>query len=101
MAQIIWTKLALSQLEKAVKYIAETNHPTYAKRVLDKTFKKVQKLQTHPYLGQKESLLDFKSLDYRYLLVWSHKIIYRVNKGGDKVYIVRFFHTSQNPSKMF
>jgi toxin ParE1/3/4 len=101
MAEIIWTKLAISQLEKAVKYIAETSSNIYAEKILEETFKKTKLLETEPFLGQKELNLDFKKTEYHYLIVWSYKIIYRVSKDNKKVYIARYFHTSQNPSKMF
>lgn len=63
MAEVIWTKKAITQLERAVK-----------------------------------PLLEFKKYDYRYLVVWSYKIVYRVTK--QRITISRIFHTSQDPEKL-
>lgn len=99
MAEIIWTKLATGQLERAVKYI-QTEHGTfYARLVLNKVIDMVANLETHPKIGQFEPLLKHKRSEYRYLVAWSYKIIYRV--GTAKVIVSRVFHTSQKPSRIF
>jgi plasmid stabilization system protein ParE len=59
----------------------------------------VANLETHPKMGQVEVLLKHKRNEYRYLVVWSYKIIYRVTTS--KVIVSRVFHTSQKPSKIF
>lgn len=99
MAEIIWTKLAAGQLERAVKYIQTEQGTFYAKLVLNKVIDQVANLQTHPKMGQAEPLLKHKSSEYRYLVVWSYKIIYRI--ATNKIVISRVFHTSQKPSKIF
>ena len=49
-------------------------------------------------MGQLEPLLEFKKFNYRYLVVWSYKIVYRESKN--RVIISRVFHTSQDPEKL-
>ena len=99
MAQVKWTKKATHQLERAVKYILEEQGPTYAEIVLSEILKSTSLLTSHPRVGAKEVLLAQKKHEYRYLVVWSYKIIYKVTKNND-VTIARVFHTSQDPSKL-
>ncbi len=101
MATIIWTKKATHQFEKAVRYINETQGKYYAEIVLNAIFNKVDMLETHPLIGTKEPKLAHKKSEYRYLVVWSYKIIYRLSSENQKVTISRVFHTSQHPRKLW
>jgi len=98
MAQVKWTKIATNQLERAIKYIKEEQGTIYAEIVLSKILKSTSFLTSHPRMGTKEPLLEHKKHEYRYLVVWSYKIIYKVTKNDD-ITIARVFHTSQDPSK--
>jgi plasmid stabilization system protein ParE len=99
MAEIVWTKLATEQLERAVKYVLAEQGLFYASIVYKEIIEKVDSLETHPLIGQKEPLLKHKKSGYRYVIAWSYKIIYRVE--ANKVVISRVFHTARNPSKIF
>ncbi len=98
MAYVIWTKKAFSQLERAVRYIREESGTAYAEIVLDKILSSTRNLMDFPQMGQIEYFLSHKKSEYRYILVWSYNIVYRVNK--DKVTVSRVFHTSQDPKKI-
>lgn len=98
MAQVIWTKKASGQFERAVKYIFEEQGFYYADIVREKILQTTALLEGQPQMGTIESLLSHKKSEYRFLLVWSYKIIYRTAK--DKVIISRVFHTSRNPKKL-
>lgn len=98
--QVVWTPLAAEQLEDAIVYIADHRGPTYAERVRSKVLEAARRLSRLPESGQKELLLEHEEEVYRYLVVWSYKLIYRYNKPIKKVYIVRFFHTSQDPDRL-
>lgn len=98
MAQVIWTKRALGQLERAIKYIREEQGLSYAEIVVNKIFKSTSLLESSPEMGTTEPLLAHKKSQYRFIVVWSYKIIYRVDKN--KVVISRVFHTSRNPKKL-
>ena len=98
MVKVIWTKKTLNQLERAIKYIEVEQGATYAEIVLKKTLEKTRLLEQNPKIGQVEPLLTHKRSEYRYVIVWSYKIIYRIEK--DKVVISRIFHTSRNPNKL-
>ncbi|HEX9650955.1 MAG TPA: type II toxin-antitoxin system RelE/ParE family toxin [Cyclobacteriaceae bacterium] len=98
MVKIIWTKKAFSQLERAIKYIKEEQGHSYAEIVFNKTLEKTRLLENNPLIGQVEPLLKHKKSEYRYLIAWSYKIIYRIDQ--DKIIISRVFHTSRNPRKV-
>jgi plasmid stabilization system protein ParE len=98
MVKIIWTNRAISQLEHAVKYILDEQGKTYAETVLNKILNSTRNLYDFPKMGQIEYFLSHKKSEYRYLLVWSYKIVYKIS--NEKVVISRIFHTSQNPSKL-
>ncbi|MEQ8553903.1 MAG: type II toxin-antitoxin system RelE/ParE family toxin [Cyclobacteriaceae bacterium] len=98
MVKVIWTKKAFSQLERAVKYIKEEQGLSYAEIVLSKILTSTQLLEKSPKMGTIEPLLEHKNSEYRFLVVWSYKIIYRTTK--EKAVISRVFHTSRNPNKL-
>lgn len=98
MGKIVWTKTALDQLERIVKYISEERGNSYAKTVGTRIVERTEELEEFPELGPKEPLLQHKKSEYRYLVAWSYKIIYRLSK--DRITISRIFHTAQNPDKL-
>ncbi|HEY5826356.1 MAG TPA: type II toxin-antitoxin system RelE/ParE family toxin [Cyclobacteriaceae bacterium] len=98
MAKVIWTKRAFDQLERNVKFLKTERGITVAELVLTKILDSVSQLENFPDRGQTEPLLIRKKSVYRYLIVWSYKVIYRVEK--ERVIISRVFHTSRNPEKL-
>ena len=98
MVKVIWTRRASNQLERAIKYIKVEQGTAYAEIVLNKALEKTSLLERNPEIGQAEPLLKHKKSEYRYIIVWSYKIIYRIEI--DKVIISRVFHTSRNPKKL-
>ncbi len=98
MVEVIWTKKATSQLESAVRYLKKERGSFYAELVLDKLLATTRNLDKFPKMGSIEPFLDHKKSEYRFLVAWSYKIIYRVTK--QKVVISRVFHTSQDPNKL-
>ncbi|MEQ8478875.1 type II toxin-antitoxin system RelE/ParE family toxin [Fulvivirga sp.] len=98
MVKVIWSKRAFSQLERNIKYIKEEQGVSYAETVLNKILSASSLLAGTPKMGPIEPLLEHKKSEYRFILVWSYKIIYRVT--SDRVLISRVFHTSRNPQKL-
>jgi len=98
MVKIIWTKRAFQQFERAVHYVKEEQGLYYAKIVHSKIIESITNLQAHPLLGTREPALVHKKSEYRFLVVWSYKIIYRCDDS--KIVISRIFHTSRNPKKL-
>ncbi|MBP6672310.1 MAG: type II toxin-antitoxin system RelE/ParE family toxin [Bacteroidetes bacterium] len=99
MAQIRWSKKALAQLERNISYIAEEQSSTYAEVVLSRILTAVDLLQEQPRMGPIEPLLEYRLQEYRSLVVWSFKIVYKVHSNSD-ILIARVFHTAQHPSKL-
>ncbi|MFT4526514.1 MAG: plasmid stabilization system protein ParE [Bacteroidia bacterium] len=75
MAEVVWTKKAFSQLERAIEYIETEQGNAYASIVLNRILKDTNLLKGNPRLGTKEPLLSHKTFEYRFLVVWSYKII--------------------------
>jgi plasmid stabilization system protein ParE len=98
MVKVIWTKRAFDQLERAIEYIRNEQGISPAETVLNKILITIRLLESSPNMGTIEPLLEHKMSEYRFLVVWSYKIIYRVTK--DKVVISRVFHTSRNPKRL-
>ena len=98
MGKVVWTKTALDQLERIIKYTSEERGNSYAKTVGTRIIERTEQLENFPELGPKEPLLQHKKSEYRYLVSWSYKIIYRLS--NDRITISRIFHTAQNPEKL-
>lgn len=58
MGKVIWTKTALDQLERIVKYISEERGNSYAKIVGTRIIERTEQLENFPELGTKEPLLQ-------------------------------------------
>jgi len=98
MVKVIWTKRAFQQFERAIRFIREDQGIYYARIVHSKIIDAISHLEMHPFLGVQEPVLVHKKSDYRFIVVWSYKIIYRVD--STHVVIARIFHTSRNPKKL-
>lgn len=99
-AQVVWTPIAAEQFEDAIVYTADHRGLTYAERIRSKVLDATRKLSQFPEMGAKEPLLTDSPEGYRYWVIWSYKIIYRLDKQANKIYIIRFYHTSQNPDRL-
>lgn len=98
MVKIIWTKRAFKQFERAIKYIRDEQGLVYARIVHQKIIESISLLESQPFLGPREPVLLHKKSEYRFLIVWSYKIIYKVD--NKKIVISRLFHTSMNPDRL-
>ena len=98
MVKVIWSKRAFGQFERAVKNIKEERGVAYAEIVLNKILAATALLGDQPQMGKVEPLLAHKKTEYRFVVVWSYKIIYKVDPN--QVVVSRLFHTSQNPGKI-
>lgn len=98
MAQVIWTQRALSQFEKNILFIKQERGLYYATIVTNKILNAVDLLENQPKMGALEPLLKHKKSEYRFLVIWSYKLIYRIYKN--QVIVSRVFHTSRNPKRL-
>lgn len=83
MARLIWAEPALQDLEQISDYIALDN-PVAAKRLVQKVFLQVERLQEFPEMGPFAQ--DLAGSRYRHLIIRPLRIFYRVQ--DDSVYIV-------------
>jgi plasmid stabilization system protein ParE len=98
---LLWTKRALSDLEKVYIFNSKIFGIKTAKNIVDKIVSKVEILQktTFDYseVGEVDTNFAHLKRDYRKLIEGHCKITYRV--GNSKIYINRIFDTRQNPNK--
>lgn len=83
MAEIIWTSPALDDLNYVAEYIALSNL-IVAKKLVQKVFEKVSRLENHPESSKRPAELN--NLNYREVIVNPCRIFYKIE--NDKVYIL-------------
>lgn len=83
MARLIWTEPALSDLNEIAEYIALDNAGA-AKKLVQKVFQKLERLEQHPQSGRKPP--ELKKTAYREVIVNPCRIFYRVEKND--IYIL-------------
>ena len=94
--RIRYTSLAVDDLDLTFSYIAQENLPA-ASQLLDKLENAILQLQDFPRLGivlpNKET---YEVTGYRYLVVDSYVIFYRIDDSQKEIQIARVFHSRQN-----
>ncbi len=88
--KIIWTELAVENLEEFADYIARDN-PSVAHKWIIKIQKSVNKLKNFAEAGRK--VPEIKRGDIREIIEGNYRIIYRVESVGISILTVR--HCSQ------
>jgi toxin ParE1/3/4 len=83
MAEVIWTSPALDDLNDIAEYIALSHIPA-AKKLVQKVFDKIARLESHPESGKRPK--ELVNLNYREVNVNPCRIFYKVD--SDKVYIL-------------
>jgi addiction module RelE/StbE family toxin len=81
MAEVIWTEPALNDLDSIADYIALDN-PTAARELVQRIFKHIDQLVTHPDSGSKPP--ELKGWGYRQIVEPPCRVFYR--REGDVVY---------------
>ena len=79
MAQIIWTEPALSDLDDVAEYISLSNLNA-AQKLIEKIFRKIERLEQHPMSGRKPP--ELKSFNYREVVVNPCRIFYKIEKDA-------------------
>jgi plasmid stabilization system protein ParE len=93
---IIWSDIAVSDLNGILEYINQNAGEERALYVLTGIKGAISKIFPFPHKFAREPL--FNNNNVRYTVKWNYKIIYKI--FNDYVEIVRIFHSSQNPSKL-
>jgi toxin ParE1/3/4 len=78
MAEVIWAEPALNDLDAIADYIALDN-PEATRRLVQKIFEHVEKLERHPRLGSKPE--ELKGWRYRQIVEPPCRIFYREDSG--------------------
>lgn len=97
---IFWSEFAERQLETIFDFYIETANITVAKKIIQNIIKTSNRLKESPFIGPKESLLENRKNQFRYLIYGNHKIIYFVKDRNKTVHISDVFDTRQNPIKL-
>lgn len=95
--RVIMPRTAKQSLRDIVEYIKKDS-PTAASIVRKGLIESAKSLEKLPERFAAETYLSGKKGNYRSLTRWHFKIVYKVL--DDKVVILRFMHTSMNPSVM-
>jgi toxin ParE1/3/4 len=83
MVEVIWTEPALNDLDAIADYIALDN-PAAARDLVQRIFKHVDQLATHPDSGSKPP--ELKGWAYRQIVEPPCRVFYR--REGDSIYIL-------------
>lgn len=83
MAEIVWTRPALADLDEIADYIALDN-PAAANKLMQRIFSHVAQLADHPRSGSKPR--ELKGWRYRQIVEPPCRVIYRFD--GNHVYVV-------------
>jgi toxin ParE1/3/4 len=78
MAEVIWAEPALNDLDAIADYIA-LDSPDVARRLVQKIFEHVEKLEKYPRLGSKPE--ELKGWRYRHIVEPPCRIFYREDSG--------------------
>ena len=91
MAQVIWSKLALSDLDNIHDFIAKES-PYYAQKTIEQLFSRVEILETYPESGRQ--VPEFIRKDIRELIEGNYRLFYKIGKNA--IYIIRAHHAARN-----
>lgn len=93
----IWRPQALDKLEKLILYIQQDSFEASEKVAL-RILEQVNSLSLFPNKFAIEPHVSDEARIYRFITVWSYKIIYRV--GENEIRVVDIFHAKRNPDSM-
>ena len=94
MEQIVWTKLALSDIDNIYNFIA-LESPYYARKTIEQFFVRVEVLALYPLLGKVVN--EYLKSDVKELIEGNYRIFYKFNKNG--ISIIRVHHAARRIRK--
>ena len=95
--QIIWHNKAKQDLDENIRYIAKQSLKN-ALTVLETLTSLVNSLKIFPLAYSKEPVYNKENV--RFIVKWNFKIIYKVDKANNTIYILRIFNTKQQPKRI-
>lgn len=94
MAEVIWTTSALNEVNEIAEYIA-LSHTLAAKKLVQKIFNTVSRLESHPESGKKPP--ELTNSNYREVIVNPCRIFYKFEQGS--VYILHIMRQERDLRK--
>ncbi|TVQ11015.1 MAG: type II toxin-antitoxin system RelE/ParE family toxin [Balneolaceae bacterium] len=94
--EIIWTNQAVQKLNKFVDYIAQDDVATAEKWALN-LIEKTDLLIEHPESGR--IVPEYSEPNLRELIFGNYRVIYRIRKEENSIYIQTVWHVRQDPPK--
>ena len=91
MAQIIWTILALEDLESIHDFIAKES-PFYAQKTIEQFFSRVEILSDFPEIGRQ--VPEYMKKEIREIIEGNYRLFYKISKKG--IFIIRVHHSARN-----
>lgn len=98
--RIVVTEDCLSRIEEITDFLFTEQELSIEKieEIIDGIFDKIATLSNQPYKLQAEPYLKSKKGDYRRLVHYHYKILYRVEE--EVIYVTDVFDSRQDPRKM-
>ncbi len=94
MEQIVWSKLALKDLEHIYDFIA-LESPYYAQKTIEQFFIRVEVLSSYPQIGKEVN--EYMKNNVKELIEGNYRIFYRINKNN--ISIIRVHHSARRIKK--
>jgi plasmid stabilization system protein ParE len=93
---IVWTEIALNQLETIYFYILESSKSvTIADKVIQNIMDAVSILNKNSEIYETDEMKYSKEDNFRAFEIYKYRISYKIT--SDTIYILRVRHTSRNP----
>lgn len=96
--EIIWTNQSLDKLNKFVDYIARDDADAAEKWALD-LIDQTDQLIEHPESGR--IVPEYNDPTLRELIFGNYRLIYRIRKDENTIYIQTVWHVRQEPPNKF
>lgn len=88
--EVLWSEIAIRDLEQIVDYIVEQDAPMAASRLFDRIVEHSEALRTLPFRGRVvPELARFEVENYRELIISPFRLIYRID--ADQVLVLGVF----------
>lgn len=99
--KITWSEFSEQQIDDIFLYYQQKSKSfNVAQKIIEKILLAPDKLITNPRIGQKEFALEYRKIEYHYIVESNYKIIYSIDDKNFKIEIADVFDTRQNPIKI-
>lgn len=92
MTRVVWSPLALADLDAIEAYIAKDN-PVAARRLIVKIVKRTKRIESFPLSGGWVEEDDHKR--YRQVLQGNYRVIYRYDAGAQTAFVITVLHAAR------